>query len=73
MSEKPLTEAKCPKCGRKTTAPWGDEDFFCHHCKMAFSTQDDGDFGYGRPDKVAERREKERLGKLIQKQRRGRL
>ena len=58
MTDKPLTEAKCPKCGRKTATPWGDgDDFYCHRCKMAFSPIDDGEVGYGPPSRRVERKE----------------
>jgi len=51
-------EARCPKCGRRsTTASAGNHRWYCHHCRMEFEDQDDGDITYGRPEKRLERDE----------------
>lgn len=49
---------KCPHCGSPKTRPNGDKLHYCVRCAMLFDESgDDGDIGYGRPDKIAERRE----------------
>jgi tRNA(Ile2) C34 agmatinyltransferase TiaS len=52
-----VDEATCPRCHKPTATPSGDRYFWCHNCKMEFDTEDDGDIGRGRPDRIAERRE----------------
>ena len=50
---------RCPKCGRPTATTSGNNDhvFYSHHCKLEFEDCDDGETGYGRPDRIAERNE----------------
>lgn len=60
LDDKPQTEARCPRCGKRTATPHGDRqtEFYCHHCKMAFDAEPDGDIGYGGPDRRLLREER---------------
>ena len=50
--------ARCPRCNRLSATPHGDRDFYCHHCQMAFSPEDDGTIGYGMPERFVMRDER---------------
>jgi len=58
-------EARCPKCGRRTATKHNASPraWWCHHCKMAFEPDDDGDISYGPPDRRMLREERRRLPK----------
>ena len=51
--------ARCPRCGRQTHTA-GDQPhvWYCHQCGMYFDDSEDGDVGYGRPEKRLEREER---------------
>lgn len=55
-----MSTPRCPKCGRPSRTPHGDHarEFYCHSCRMSFEDADDGDIGYGRPEKRIERSER---------------
>lgn len=49
---------KCPRCGtNKHTRQQEAKLFFCGRCNMQFDGIDDGDVGYGRQDRYAEKKE----------------
>lgn len=52
--------ARCPRCRQRSKTPTATPHaFYCHQCKMEFDASgDDGEVGYGRPEKVAERHER---------------
>jgi len=52
--------ARCPRCGRLTNTASAENDhaWYCHHCRMAFEAVDDGDVGYGPPDRRLRREER---------------
>jgi len=52
--------ARCPRCGRRTDTALGENEhaWYCHHCGMAFEDVDDGDVGYGPPDRRMRREER---------------
>lgn len=62
MSANTTDTARCPRCGRRTATPSAANPhaWFCHHCTMEFEDVDDGDVGYGRPEKRIEREERVR-------------
>lgn len=68
--DKPQTEAKCPKCEKRTATPHGDRDWWCWECGMAFSSEDDGDIGRGPPDRRLLREERRRESRRERKVRR---
>lgn len=42
----------CPMCGRyKTVVVRRDGTLICSYCNKVFDTEDDGDIGYGSPDR----------------------
>lgn len=51
-------EPPCIRCGkRKTVYPHGEREWWCRECNVIFDCEDDGDIGYSRPDRHAERKE----------------
>lgn len=55
MSEMP----KCPWCGHpRHVRPLGCHAFYCGGCKREFEDVDDGEVGYGMPEKFAMRKER---------------
>ena len=52
--------SKCPRCGRpsSTTTATNNHTYWCGYCRMEFEDCADGDFGYGDPARIAERRER---------------
>jgi hypothetical protein len=54
--------ANCPRCGRQCTR-MEDRLYRCETCKMLTDGIDDGDVGYGRQDRYAERKEEYLLRK----------
>lgn len=61
-------KSKCPKCGRTTSTP-GDRQhvWYCHHCRAYFEDVDDGDVGYGRPEKRLERAERQGTNRRVRR------
>lgn len=59
---------RCPFCSSPAVIPDGPRNWWCHDCKRTFDGIDDGDIGYGRPDKRIERQE--RTTKTRQRERR---
>lgn len=53
--------SRCPRCGRPsaTTTATNDHTFWCSHCSIEFDDQDDGDVGYGTPERHAMRHERQ--------------
>ncbi|MBN2133636.1 MAG: hypothetical protein JW741_29310 [Sedimentisphaerales bacterium] len=52
--------ALCPRCGHRTVTTSGANDhaWYCHDCRMEFEDVDDGDVGYGPPDRRLRREER---------------
>lgn len=53
---------RCPFCSTsKSVQPYGESvhQFYCRKCDKIFEDVDDGEVGYGRPEKIAERRERQ--------------
>ena len=55
--------ARCPSCGHGTATKSGStaRAWYCHECRLEFEPEDDGDIGYGRPEKRLEREERAQL------------
>jgi transposase-like protein len=54
-----IDTARCPRCHRVSHSPsQGKDRWYCHHCKLEFESTDDGDVGYGRPEKRLEGEER---------------
>lgn len=51
-----MTAVKCPRCGRPTTQLEA-KLWRCDRCRVLTDGIDDGDIGYGRQDRYAERKE----------------
>jgi len=61
-----MSSPRCPLCGTMSrTTSHGKDRWYCHHCRMEFEP-DDGDIGYGRPEKRLEREER-RTERMAQK------
>jgi tRNA(Ile2) C34 agmatinyltransferase TiaS len=55
-------DVRCPRCKRPTaTTAAGKNRCCCHHCRMEFESEDDGDVGYGSPSRRLEREERRRV------------
>ena len=60
-------QANCPMCGRPSCTTSGLRNFFCHHCKMEFDSQDDGNVTYKGPERIAERNERHEMNQAMRK------
>ena len=50
---------RCPKCGtNKHAYTHGEREFWCRKCNVLYDGIDDGDVGYGAPDKRMNREER---------------
>ena len=51
---------RCPLCGRieAVISAAGRGRWYCRHCGMEFDDEDDGDIGYGPPDRRLRRQER---------------
>lgn len=64
-----MASVRCPKCGTPSKTPHqGKNQWYCHKCKMAFESGDDGLTPYGNPARIVQRQE--RLRKMNTKPRR---
>lgn len=53
-------EKRCPKCGGQVIN-LDTRLYYCENCKMNTDCEDDGDIGYSRQDRYAERKEEYEL------------
>jgi phage FluMu protein Com len=59
--EDAMKSARCPRCRTvSTTTSSGKERYYCRECRMEFEAINDGDIGYGRPERRLERQERRR-------------
>ena len=58
----------CPWCKTaKKVYKHGERDFVCLGCKRIFDGIDDGEIGYGRPEKYAQRNERRQGRNAVRK------
>jgi transposase-like protein len=56
-----MKSARCPRCKTvSTTQAAGKARYYCHKCRMEFEVIDDGDIGYGLPERRLNRQERRR-------------
>lgn len=59
LKETKNMEMRCVNCGRrKTLQPMSNGNHFCSHCSAVMDFRDDGDIGYGPPDRRINRHER---------------